>query len=188
MAFICSLRKYSLWLFEIFSLICSWILFWIRRSSCSLLMKTRAFSMRFWTSMVSSISCCSERWTLRMLATKSAILPGWSMLTMLTRISSVNSGLFSDTLRISAMRARVSALTSRVSRFSSSRYSTPAERGGTSERYFMTRKRLTVWMKMLMPPSGRLILRTILAAVPTWCRSFGAGLRVSSSLVRTRPT
>ncbi len=28
-AFSCSFRKYSRWLFEIFSLICSWILFWM---------------------------------------------------------------------------------------------------------------------------------------------------------------
>ena len=39
MAFSSSLRKYSRWLLEIFSLSCSWIFFWIFSSSCSFLMK-----------------------------------------------------------------------------------------------------------------------------------------------------
>ncbi len=112
MAFSSSLRKYSRWLLEIFSLSCSWIFFWIFSSSCSFLMKMSTCSMRACTSFISRIFCCSARSMLRMEVMKSAIFPGWSMLTMERRISSENSGLFSDTCFISLMSARVSAFTS----------------------------------------------------------------------------
>ena len=100
-------------------------------------------------------------------ATKSAIFPGWSMFTMLSRISSENKGLFSDTCFISEIKARVKAWTSTESRLLLSRYSTAATNGVVGCSHFAIRKRLSVDTKMLMPPSGKLILRTILAAVPT---------------------
>ena len=75
-AFSSSFRKYSRWFFEIFSLSCSWIFFWILRSSCSFLMKMSTFSMRSWTLGVSRIFCCSPRSILRIEVMKSAILPG----------------------------------------------------------------------------------------------------------------
>ena len=130
-------------------------------------MNTSTFSRRSRTSIVSRIPCFSAAATLSMEATKSAIFPGWSMFTMLSRISSENNGLFSDTCFTSAIKARVSAWTSTDSRLRLSRYSTAATNGVVACRNLAMRKRRSVDTKMLMPPSGKLILRTILAAVPT---------------------
>ena len=127
--------------------------------------------MRSVTSRVSSTVCFSAASMFRMEATKSAILPGSSIFTMLSRISSENSGLFSETCFISEISARVNARTSSDSMLLSSRYSTAAARGVSKDSTLAIRKRFRVDRKMLIPPSGRLILRTILAAVPTVYRS-----------------
>ena len=143
--------------------------------------------MRACTFVVSRIFCCSARSMLRMEVMKSAILPGWSMFTMDRRISSENRGLFSATCFISLMSARVSAFTSGVSKFSSSRYCTATLMGAVACSTRFTRKRFTVEMKMFTPPSGRLMRRTIFAAVPTSKRSSASGFSTSSVFDEDEP-
>ena len=148
------------------------------------------FSILSLISRVSSISCCSFRSTFRIEATKSAILPGWSMLTMLRRISSEKRGLFSDICFISERIAWVRAFILLPLSIFSSRYSTSAAIGTWRVIGVRILNRLRVEMNMFIPPSGRLIFLTILATVPTEYRSSieaGPSSSVPSSLSIVRP-
>ena len=109
------------------------------------------------------------------------------MFTMDRRTSSENRGLFSETCFISLSSARVSAFTSAVSTFSSSMYWTTTLMGLSACRTRRMRNLFSVEMKMFTPPSGRLILRTIRAAVPTCSRSPAVGFSPFSVVVSTRP-
>ena len=157
----------------------------MRRSSCSFLMNTRTCSMRWRTFCISRMRCWSSFSTFKIEAIKSATFPGWSMFTILRRISSEKSGLFSEISFISLRSARVSALTSKVSSSSSSRYSTSATIGAFSESTLRILNLFIVEMKILTPPSGRLIFLTIRAAVPTACKSAADGDSTSFLVITT---
>ena len=71
------------------------------------------------------------------------------MLTIFSRISSEKSGLSSDSCFISEISERVRALTSSEESLVSSRYSTAALKGYSSERNFLILNRFRVDMNIL---------------------------------------
>ena len=118
---------------------------------------------------------------------KSAILPGWSMLTMFRRICSENRGLPSEIFFISPISERVRARTSSESKLVSSRYSAATTMGFSGAMIFLIRKRFSVEMNTFRPPSGRFTLRMILAAVPTLKSWSPMGFSISGLSVSTSP-
>ena len=132
----------------------------------------KTVSIRFLMLVISRTFCCSSFGIFRILAIKSAIFPGWSMLIILSRISSENKGLFSESCFISLKSALVSASTSSLFSSSSSRYCTAAAMGFISFTILRILKRFCVAINTFTPPSGKLIFLTIFATQPILYRSF----------------
>ncbi len=190
MARICSLRKYSRWVFDIALLACVWILACMADTCSSLLKNTFTFRSLSNGSFTSRRAWASSVFSLRFDATRSARRIGSSMLLRIALTSVVNSPRNSRIFSLCSRTLRIKASLSRLSSFvcGSTSFSIFTRWKGFVSRYSATRALAKPCTRSFALPSGSFSIRRIIATVPTPNISPGPGFSIVESrcVARTR--